>query len=224
MLSRDTCDVAALWSTQATQFFGGFHTLQCQLSHPRSFLSFNLLPFLWSPTPYPDFPLCRAFTVTAIAQMCILGLMWVFGSFLFEKDNIVGAYIFTILNSLQGALVFIMHCLLSKQVGHNNSLCLCFYTDNRESEKLEKIKWSHRQNKLWDQIHEITVTRFQQLILFLVFCCPLQVREEYARFLSCICKPEKRYSDLTSTNPSSSSQSQVSMDIFTPLHFVAWEI
>uniref|UniRef100_A0A3Q1I338 CD97 antigen-like n=1 Tax=Anabas testudineus TaxID=64144 RepID=A0A3Q1I338_ANATE len=76
-----------------------------------------------------------AFTVTAIAQMCILGLMWVFGSFLFEKDNIVGAYIFTILNSLQGALVFIMHCLLSKQVGHNNSLCLCFYTDNRESEK-----------------------------------------------------------------------------------------
>ncbi|XP_026215826.1 LOW QUALITY PROTEIN: CD97 antigen [Anabas testudineus] len=91
----------------------------------------------------------KAFTVTAIAQMCILGLMWVFGSFLFEKDNIVGAYIFTILNSLQGALVFIMHCLLSKQV-----------------------------------------------------------REEYARFLSCICKPEKRYSDLTSTNPSSSSQSQ----------------
>ncbi|XP_034542740.1 adhesion G protein-coupled receptor E1 [Notolabrus celidotus] len=58
----------------------------------------------------------RAFTVTAIAQMCILGLMWVFGAFLFEQGPIVVAYIFTILNSLQGALVFIMHCLLSKQV------------------------------------------------------------------------------------------------------------
>uniref|UniRef100_A0A3Q3MB87 CD97 antigen-like n=1 Tax=Labrus bergylta TaxID=56723 RepID=A0A3Q3MB87_9LABR len=58
----------------------------------------------------------RAFTVTAIAQMCILGLMWVFGAFLFEEGPIVVAYVFTILNSLQGALVFIMHCLLSKQV------------------------------------------------------------------------------------------------------------
>lgn len=42
--------------------------------------------------------------------------MWVFGAFLFQKDAIVVAYIFTILNSLQGALVFVMHCLLSKQV------------------------------------------------------------------------------------------------------------
>ncbi|KAM8878297.1 adhesion G protein-coupled receptor E5 [Spinachia spinachia] len=91
----------------------------------------------------------KAFTVTAIAQMCILGLMWVFGAFLFQEGTIVEAYIFTLLNSLQGALVFIMHCLLSKQV-----------------------------------------------------------REEYAHFLSCICPSDKkRYSDLTSTNPSN-SQSQ----------------
>ncbi|XP_061577247.1 adhesion G protein-coupled receptor E2-like [Cololabis saira] len=91
----------------------------------------------------------KAFTVTAIAQLCILGLMWVFGAFLFGEGSIVVAYIFTILNSLQGALVFIMHCLLSKQV-----------------------------------------------------------RDEYAHFLSCICTPQKkRYSDFSSTNPSS-SQSQ----------------
>lgn len=92
----------------------------------------------------------KAFTVTAIAQMCILGLMWVFGAFLFEGVPEVVAYIFTILNSLQGALVFIMHCLLSKQV-----------------------------------------------------------REEYAHFLSCICTPQKkRYSDFSSTNPSSSQSSR----------------
>ncbi|XP_067352710.1 adhesion G protein-coupled receptor E5-like [Channa argus] len=92
----------------------------------------------------------KAFTVTAVAQMCILGLMWVFGAFLFEESSTVVAYIFTILNSLQGALLFVMHCLLSKQV-----------------------------------------------------------RDEYAKFLSCICRPQKKtYSDLTSTNPSSNSQSQ----------------
>lgn len=92
----------------------------------------------------------KAFTVTAIAQMCILGLMWVSGVFLFQEDPpIQVSYIFTIFNSLQGALVFIMHCLLSKQV-----------------------------------------------------------REEYAHFLSCVCtQQKKRYSDLSSTNPSS-SQSQ----------------
>ncbi|XP_054460594.1 adhesion G protein-coupled receptor E5 [Anoplopoma fimbria] len=92
----------------------------------------------------------KAFTVTAIAQMCILGLMWVFGAFLFDEHSTVEAYIFTILNSLQGALIFIMHCLLSKQV-----------------------------------------------------------RDEYAHFLSCICTEQKRYSDLSTTNPSS-SQSKVS--------------
>lgn len=92
----------------------------------------------------------KAFTVTAVAQMCILGLMWVSGVFLFQENPPVAvSYIFTIFNSLQGALVFIMHCLLSKQV-----------------------------------------------------------REEYANFLSCICTSQKkRYSDLSTTNPSS-SQSQ----------------
>ncbi|KAM3864607.1 adhesion G protein-coupled receptor E5-like [Diretmus argenteus] len=92
----------------------------------------------------------RAFTVTAIAQMCVLGLMWAFGAFLFQEGTTVAAYIFTILNSLQGALVFLMHCLLSKQV-----------------------------------------------------------RDEYSKFFSCICTQQKRYSDFSSTNPSS-SQSQAS--------------
>lgn len=84
---------------------------------------------LWS-LPYPPtFSSCRAFTVTAIAQMCILGLMWVFGAFLFEENAtaVVAAYIFTILNSLQGALIFFLHCLLSKQVRYNKwNSTLCF--------------------------------------------------------------------------------------------------
>ncbi|XP_052390567.1 adhesion G protein-coupled receptor E5-like [Carassius gibelio] len=59
----------------------------------------------------------KGFTVTAVAQFCILGGTWVFGSFLFyEKVTLFALYLFTIFNSLQGALIFIMHCLLSKPV------------------------------------------------------------------------------------------------------------
>ncbi|XP_057187538.1 adhesion G protein-coupled receptor E5 isoform X2 [Triplophysa rosa] len=59
----------------------------------------------------------RSFTVAAVAQLCVLGGMWIFGCFLFqEKGTVVLLYLFTILNSLQGALIFFMHCLLSKAV------------------------------------------------------------------------------------------------------------
>ncbi|XP_052402632.1 adhesion G protein-coupled receptor E1 [Carassius gibelio] len=59
----------------------------------------------------------RSFTVTAVAQLCVLGGTWVFGFFLFQEDGTeVVLYLFTILNSLQGAFIFIMHCLLSKPV------------------------------------------------------------------------------------------------------------
>ncbi|XP_051741660.1 adhesion G protein-coupled receptor E5 isoform X1 [Ctenopharyngodon idella] len=58
-----------------------------------------------------------SFTVTAVAQLCVLGGTWVFGFFLFqEKGTEVMLYLFIIFNSLQGALIFIMHCLLSKTV------------------------------------------------------------------------------------------------------------
>ncbi|XP_053333080.1 adhesion G protein-coupled receptor E5-like isoform X2 [Clarias gariepinus] len=59
----------------------------------------------------------RGFVLTAVAQLCVLGGMWIFGCFLFqEQGTLVMAYLFTLFNSLQGALIFIMHCLMSKQV------------------------------------------------------------------------------------------------------------
>ncbi|XP_066564165.1 adhesion G protein-coupled receptor E5 isoform X2 [Amia ocellicauda] len=58
----------------------------------------------------------RTFTVTAVAQLCILGSMWIFGCFQFERSTIVMSYLFTILNSIQGVLIFIMHCLFYKPV------------------------------------------------------------------------------------------------------------
>ncbi|XP_057202502.1 adhesion G protein-coupled receptor E2 isoform X2 [Triplophysa rosa] len=58
----------------------------------------------------------RTFTITAIAQLCVLGIMWVFGCFQFDQSTLAMSYIFTILGSLQGVLMFILHCWLSKQV------------------------------------------------------------------------------------------------------------
>ncbi|XP_051570510.1 adhesion G protein-coupled receptor E5-like isoform X2 [Myxocyprinus asiaticus] len=94
----------------------------------------------------------KSFTVTAIAQMCVLGIMWIFGCFQFNKGTLAMSYIFTILISLQGVLMFIMHCWLSKQV-----------------------------------------------------------REEYAKFLSCICAPQKRKYSEFSSNQTSKSQASKSV-------------
>ncbi|XP_067877053.1 adhesion G protein-coupled receptor E3-like isoform X7 [Heterodontus francisci] len=58
----------------------------------------------------------RAFTFTAVAQLCLLGCTWIFGMLHFQKETIAMAYIFTIVNSLQGAFIFILHCLFNKQV------------------------------------------------------------------------------------------------------------
>uniref|UniRef100_UPI00398F1094 adhesion G protein-coupled receptor E5-like isoform X2 n=1 Tax=Pristiophorus japonicus TaxID=55135 RepID=UPI00398F1094 len=58
----------------------------------------------------------RAFTFTAIAQLCLLGCTWIFGMMHFQDETIVMAYIFTIINSLQGVFIFILHCLFNKQV------------------------------------------------------------------------------------------------------------
>ncbi|KAJ8264161.1 hypothetical protein GJAV_G00145910 [Gymnothorax javanicus] len=86
----------------------------------------------------------RTFTVTAIAQLCVLGTMWIFGCFQFEGTSLVASYLFTIFNSLQGALVFIMHCLLSKQVREEYArLMPCICADLSEK-KYSEYSSSHQ--------------------------------------------------------------------------------
>ncbi|XP_078285488.1 adhesion G protein-coupled receptor E5-like [Rhinoraja longicauda] len=58
----------------------------------------------------------RVFTFTAVAQLCLLGCTWIFGMLHFQKETIVMAYIFTVINSMQGMFIFILHCLLNKQL------------------------------------------------------------------------------------------------------------
>ncbi|XP_051996124.1 adhesion G protein-coupled receptor E1 isoform X2 [Xyrauchen texanus] len=94
----------------------------------------------------------KTFIITAIAQLCVLGIMWVFGCFQFDESMLAMSYIFTILSSLQGVLMVIMHCWLSKQV-----------------------------------------------------------RDEYAKFLSCICPQQKRKYSESSSNQTSKSQAAKSI-------------
>ncbi|KAF7689221.1 hypothetical protein HF521_012574 [Silurus meridionalis] len=70
--------------------------------------------------------------------------MWVFGCFLFQEEGtLVMAYLFTLLNSLQGALIFIMHCLMSKSVREEyKKLCGRAYT----SEKKRHSEYSTNQS------------------------------------------------------------------------------
>jgi len=65
------------------------------------------------------------FTLTAAAQLCVLGVMWMLGALLFQDHGSPALlYLFTAFNSLQGALFFILHCLLSKQVW-GVPVCVC---------------------------------------------------------------------------------------------------
>lgn len=55
-------------------------------------------------------------TITAVAQLFVLGSTWVFGLFLFNPQSWLLSYTFTILNCLQGLFLFVLHCLLNKKV------------------------------------------------------------------------------------------------------------
>ncbi|XP_070189464.1 adhesion G protein-coupled receptor B1-like [Littorina saxatilis] len=55
--------------------------------------------------------------VKAICVMTpILGLSWIFGVMSVNDDTVVFQVLFVVFNSLQGLMIFILHCLLSKQV------------------------------------------------------------------------------------------------------------
>ncbi|XP_064335884.1 putative adhesion G protein-coupled receptor E4P isoform X1 [Camelus dromedarius] len=62
----------------------------------------------------------RAMTFKAIAQLFILGCSWGLGYFMVEEIGktmeLVIAYAFTVINILQGVLLFVVHCLLNRQV------------------------------------------------------------------------------------------------------------
>ncbi|KAL1281544.1 hypothetical protein QQF64_000347 [Cirrhinus molitorella] len=91
----------------------------------------------------------RSFTVTAVAQLCILGGAWIFGFFLFqEKGTEVMMYLFIIFNSLQGVFIFIMHCLLSKLVRMEYYNLFAQMCKNKAEHRTSPSQTSSSQNPL----------------------------------------------------------------------------
>ncbi|XP_072455668.1 adhesion G protein-coupled receptor E3-like [Notamacropus eugenii] len=69
----------------------------------------------------------RTLTIKALAQLFILGCSWSVGFFIIDSipkpAQSVIAYIFTIINSLQGVYIFLVYCVLSRQVQDEYKKC-----------------------------------------------------------------------------------------------------
>ncbi|KAM6216808.1 adhesion G protein-coupled receptor E3 [Rhynchocyon petersi] len=65
----------------------------------------------------------KTLTLKAIAQLFILGCTWCLGILQVGPAAQVMAYLFTIINSLQGVFIFLVYCLLSQQVRKQYQKC-----------------------------------------------------------------------------------------------------
>ncbi|KAK3090794.1 hypothetical protein FSP39_014692 [Pinctada imbricata] len=61
----------------------------------------------------PEMP---AWIKGAAVLVVLLGLTWSFGFMYVSESSIVMAYVFTILNTLQGLFIFVFHCLMNEKV------------------------------------------------------------------------------------------------------------
>jgi hypothetical protein len=52
----------------------------------------------------------------SIVLIVLLGPTWAFGLFYVNSQSLIMAYVFTILNSLQGVFIFVFHCLMNDKV------------------------------------------------------------------------------------------------------------
>uniref|UniRef100_A0A8C6A6J0 Adhesion G protein-coupled receptor E2 n=1 Tax=Marmota marmota marmota TaxID=9994 RepID=A0A8C6A6J0_MARMA len=66
----------------------------------------------------------RVLTFKAMAHLFILGCTWCLGVLQVGSLAPVMAYLFTIVNSLQGVFIFLVYCLLSQQVQEQYRTCL----------------------------------------------------------------------------------------------------
>ncbi|XP_047598520.1 adhesion G protein-coupled receptor E2-like [Lutra lutra] len=65
----------------------------------------------------------RMLTGKATAQLLILGCTWCLGILQVGPTAHVMAYLFTIINSLQGVYIFLVYCILSQQVQEQYKKC-----------------------------------------------------------------------------------------------------
>lgn len=65
---------------------------------------------------YRELIVCRSWVKGASVLVVLLGLTWTFGVLFLGGATMVFAYIFTILNSLQGLFIFVFHCAMNEKV------------------------------------------------------------------------------------------------------------
>ena len=58
----------------------------------------------------------RSWIKGAFVLEVLLGLTWAFGLAFVNEQTVIFAYIFTVLNSLQGAFIFVFHCIMNEKV------------------------------------------------------------------------------------------------------------
>ncbi|GFN79102.1 adhesion g protein-coupled receptor l2 [Plakobranchus ocellatus] len=66
--------------------------------------------------PKLRFPELPAWLKGAVVLVVLLGLTWAFGLLYLNQETVILAYVFTILNSLQGLFIFVFHCLKNDKV------------------------------------------------------------------------------------------------------------
>ncbi|XP_062966050.1 putative adhesion G protein-coupled receptor E4P [Cynocephalus volans] len=81
----------------------------------------------------------RLLTFKAFAQLFILGCSWVLGIFQIGPLAGVMAYLFTTINSLQGAFIFLVHCLFNHQVREEYRRWITIKTKPRSQSQTSEI-------------------------------------------------------------------------------------
>uniref|UniRef100_A0A8C5QLI3 Uncharacterized protein n=1 Tax=Leptobrachium leishanense TaxID=445787 RepID=A0A8C5QLI3_9ANUR len=73
----------------------------------------------------------RLLIFKSLAQVLLLGCTWILGYFQLGAGAPVMAYLFILLNSLQGFFIFLVHCLLNRQVTIKYRASKAFYLSPR---------------------------------------------------------------------------------------------
>ncbi|ELU11325.1 hypothetical protein CAPTEDRAFT_226868 [Capitella teleta] len=66
----------------------------------------------------------RSWVKGAVVLVVLLGLTWSFGLLYMNKESTVMAYIFTVLNTLQGLFIYIFHCVMNDKVQKEYKKCI----------------------------------------------------------------------------------------------------
>ncbi|MBZ3875769.1 Adhesion G protein-coupled receptor E3 [Sciurus carolinensis] len=116
--SRDGCLLAHVNQSHTicnSTHLSSFAVLMAFTSQTNNYperVSMSITSFWTSPSLTP----LRMLTLKATAQLFILGCTWCLGFLQVGPGSRVMAYLFTIVNSLQGFFIFLVYCLLSQQV------------------------------------------------------------------------------------------------------------